>query len=74
MDPVPHLSFDDWGLLHVNTEVLYKGKVSEGGVVCNDSVKEDKNCSDKNRLDVDVLDHVTYYDIDFRGIVLACQA
>jgi hypothetical protein len=73
-DPVPHLPFEDWGFLHVNTEVFYKGKVSEGGVVCNDAAGEDKKCSDKNRLDTNTLDHVSYYDIDFTGIVLACQA
>ncbi len=24
-DPVPHLPLEDWGFLHVNTEVFYKG-------------------------------------------------
>jgi hypothetical protein len=72
-DPVPHLPFEDWGFLHVNTEVFYKGKVGEGHVVCHDTAGEDKSCSDKNRLDTSTLDHVTYYDIDFPGIVTLCQ-
>lgn len=73
-DPVPHLPFQDWGFLHVNTEIYYKGKVSQGFSTCNDAAGEDKKCSDQNRLDTNVLDHVTYYDIDFTSIVLACQA
>ena len=36
-DPVPHLPFEDWGFLHVNTEVFYKGSKKEGGYVCNDA-------------------------------------
>jgi hypothetical protein len=72
-DPVPHLPLEDWGFLHVNTEVFYKGNVKAGPYVCNDKSGEDKKCSDTYRLDTDVLDHVTYYDIDFSGIILACQ-
>lgn len=73
-DPVPHLPLEDWGFLHVNTEVFYKGSNREGHVVCNDVTGEDKACSDKYKIDGNVLDHVTYYDIDFSGIILACQA
>lgn len=36
-DPVPHLPFQDWGFVHVNTEVFYEGKVSDNYVVCNDA-------------------------------------
>jgi predicted lipase len=36
-DPVPHLPFEDWGFLHVNTEVFYKGSKKEGGHICNDA-------------------------------------
>lgn len=35
-DPVPHLPFENWGFLHLNTEVFYKGSVKEGGYVCHD--------------------------------------
>jgi hypothetical protein len=45
-DPVPHLPFEDWGFLHVNTEVFYKGSKKEGFQVCNDATGEDKRCSD----------------------------
>ena len=72
---MPHLPFEDWGFLHVQTEVFYHGTVKQGYKVCNDdSGKEDKSCSDKYKLDVDVLDHLSYFDIDYAGIVLACQA
>lgn len=37
-DPVPHLPFQDWAFLHVNTEVFYEGKVSGHYVVCDDGV------------------------------------
>lgn len=72
-DPVPHLPFEDWGFLHVNTEVFYKGSKKEGGYICNDASGEDKKCCDTYRLDTDRLDHLSYYDIDFTGIVLSCQ-
>lgn len=72
-DPVPHLPLEDWGFLHLNTEVFYKGFNREGHVICNDTTGEDKNCSDKYKVDGNVLDHVSYYDIDFSGIILACQ-
>lgn len=72
-DPVPHLPFQDWGFHHVNTEVFYKATKKDGYVVCNDNQGEDKSCSDQYRLDTSVLDHVSYYDIDFTSITLACQ-
>jgi hypothetical protein len=73
-DPVPHLPMKDWGFLHVPHEIFYSGKVQSGYVTCNDAYnKEDPNCSDKNRLDTNVTDHITYYDIDFTVIVLECQ-
>jgi hypothetical protein len=72
-DPVPHLPKEDWGFLHVNTEVFYKGTVKQGGYICHDESGEDKNCSNQYLLDVNVLDHTSYYDIDFAGIIVACQ-
>jgi len=73
-DPVPHLPLHDWGFNHISHEIFYKGKKTDGYVSCSDTnVKEDSNCSDKNKMDVNVLDHCTYYDIDFTGIVMACQ-
>jgi hypothetical protein len=72
-DPVPHLPLESWGFLHLNTEIFYKGTKKEGAHICNDASGEDKKCSDQYLADVDVLDHVTYFDIDYTGIVLACQ-
>ena len=72
---MPHLPFEDWGFLHLQTEIFYHGKVKDGFKVCNDeSGKEDKTCCDKYLADLDVLDHVSYMDIDYTEIVLACQA
>jgi len=72
-DPVPHLPLEDWGFLHVNTEIFYQGSKKDGAYVCSDANAEDKKCSDSYKLDTDVGDHVSYYDIDFPGIVLTCQ-
>jgi hypothetical protein len=72
-DPVPHLPLEDWGFIHVPTEVFYAGSVKQGFKVCNDATAEDKTCSDKYKADVDIPDHISYYDIDFAGIILACQ-
>lgn len=48
--------------------------MAQGFVTCNDSgSKEDPNCSDKYKADIIVTDHTSYYDIDFAGIILACQ-
>jgi hypothetical protein len=68
------LPLEDWGFLHVNREIFYKSKVKDGHVVCNDLSGEDKNCSDKYLADVDVQDHISYFDIDFAGIIVTCQA
>lgn len=72
-DPVPHLPLEDWGFLHLNTEIFYHGLKKSGFLTCKDDSGEDKNCSDKYKTDTDVLDHVSYYDIDFSGIILLCQ-
>ena len=72
-DPVPHLPLESWGFLHLNTEIFYKGTKKEGAHICNDASGEDKKCSDQYLADVDVLDHLTYFDIDYTGIILACQ-
>jgi hypothetical protein len=73
-DPVPHLPLKEWGFLHVPHEIYYPGKVAQGYTTCTDSsTKEDPNCADKNKVDTNTTDHITYYDIDFAGIVLECQ-
>lgn len=73
-DPVPHLPPSDFGFTHNPHEIFYRAFVREGYVTCNDSgSKEDPNCSDKYKLDVMVTDHISYYDIDFAGIIITCQ-
>jgi hypothetical protein len=72
-DPVPHLPMKDWGFLHLNNEVFYKGTLKAGPHMCKDATDEDKNCSNQYLVDVNILDHISYYDIDFTGIMLACQ-
>lgn len=72
-DPVPHLPPKDWAFEHIQTEVFYEGSLKKGYKVCNDENGEDNNCSNKYLIDGDVLDHVTYYDIDFSAVVVACQ-
>jgi hypothetical protein len=48
--------------------------VKDGHAICNDLSGEDKNCSNKYLADVDVQDHISYFDIDFAGIIVTCQA
>jgi len=48
--------------------------VKDGYKVCSDGPgKEDPHCSDKYAVDVNVADHLSYYGIDFAGIIVACQ-
>ncbi len=63
----------EWGFEHIQTEIFYEGDLKKGYKICNDAVTEDKACSDKYNVDLGVVDHLTYYDIDFAGIILACQ-
>lgn len=72
-DPVPHLPPAVWGFEHIQTEIFYEADTKKGYKICNDASGEDKTCSDKYKTDVDVLDHLTYYDIDFTANVLGCQ-
>jgi pimeloyl-ACP methyl ester carboxylesterase len=72
-DPVPHLPNLDWGFQHIGTEVFYKGSLKEGGRVCSDGGSEDKSCSDQYWVDLDVTDHLSYFDLDFTGTILTCQ-
>jgi len=72
-DPVPHLPPEVWGFQHVQTEIFYEGDLKKGYKICNDASSEDKSCSDKSLTDLNVLDHLTYYDIDFTANVLGCQ-
>ena len=71
-DPVVHLPPEDLGFRHIQTEIFYQGSVSQGYKICNDERAEDKNCSDQYYADVNYIDHGTYYDIDFNGIILTC--
>ena len=54
-DPVPHLPPHSFGFNHVPHEVFQKGNIKDGYVLCNDSAdREDPNCSDKFKVDVNV--------------------
>jgi hypothetical protein len=71
-DPVVHLPPEDFGFRHIQTEIFYQGSVSEGYKICSDDKVEDKTCSDQYLADINYVDHGTYYDIDFNGIILTC--
>lgn len=74
-DPVPHLPPLEFSFLHVIHEIFYKGNFHSSYRTCTDTLtKEDPQCSDQYLVDPNVLDHTTYYDIDFAGLILACQA
>ena len=73
-DPVPHLAPHDFGFNHQVHEIFYKGNVKGGYVSCNDGpTKEDPKCCNQFLADVMVTDHLSYYEIDFAGIILGCQ-
>ena len=71
-DPVVHLPPETLEFRHIQTEIFYQGSVSQGYKLCNDQNAEDKNCSDQYTFDTNYIDHGTYYDIDFSGIILTC--
>lgn len=73
-DPVPHLAPHNFGFNHVVHEIFYESTVTKGFTVCKDSpTSEDPKCCNKYLADVMVTDHLTYYGIDFSGIILTCQ-
>jgi hypothetical protein len=72
-DPVPHLPPEVFGFQHARTEIFYETDLKKGYKVCLDESAEDKTCSDKFKTDVNVLDHLSYYGLDFSGVILACQ-
>jgi hypothetical protein len=39
--------------------------MKQGYKVCLDEQEEDKQCSDKYNVDLDVFDHTTYFDYNF---------
>jgi len=67
-DPVPHLPLEAMGFAHPPTEVWYD---ESGGSyrVCSATNGEDPTCSDSLPLDIDLLDHLWYMNID---IALLC--
>lgn len=69
-DPVPHLPYVLWGFHHLETEVFYES--NSKFKVC-DETGEDKTCSNKYELDLNVLDHLTYFGQDYAAEVLLCQ-
>jgi predicted lipase len=55
-DPVPHLPFESWGFHQNPVEIFYNQKQTSYKV-CNES-GEDKLCSDRYLLDLNVLDRM----------------
>lgn len=47
--------------------------MKKGYKVCLDETAEDKTCSNKYKTDLNVLDHTSYYGLDFPGVIVACQ-
>lgn len=73
-DPVPHSPSPVLGFHQVAHEVFYKAGLNSGYFDCNDDgSREDPNCSNKFIANVVITDHLSYYDIDFSGIILGCQ-
>lgn len=67
-DPVPHLALTSMGYKHHNTEVYYEyffiiKPRYESYKICNDD-GEDKTCANKNIANLNVHDHVHYFDLD----------
>jgi hypothetical protein len=75
-DPVPHLppqtlAFQPF-FHHPTTEVYYGQLDSTGPYkVCADA--EDKSCSNKNLVDVDLLMHLNYVGFDFISNYIGCK-
>lgn len=68
-DPVPHLPFEKWGFIHIDTEVFYN-EASSSYRICQKG--EDENCSN-GQLDLNVLDHLNYMGQDITLYMIKCQ-
>jgi predicted lipase len=62
-DPVPHLPLYKMGFRHMATEVFYPTDDSLGYHICDGS-GEDPKCSNRNKLDLDVADHLHYLGVE----------
>ena len=75
-DPVPHLPpqklLGKAFFHHPNTEVYYEQFDSLGEYkVCEE--EEQKDCSNKNLVDINLLMHLNYVGFDFIGNYLGCK-
>lgn len=68
-DPVPHLPLESWGFLHVDNEVYYSDDTNY--VICNKG--EDDNCSNRDLININVLDHLNYMGQDIVPYYLGCH-
>ncbi len=59
-DPVPHLLLSTFGFKHIDLEIYYE-EDSNSYTICQEG--EDKNCSDKNFLSLNISDHLDYMGI-----------
>ena len=71
-DPVPHLPPSDWGFRHLTTEVFYN-ELNTSYKVCSSTNSEDPLCSNQYLIDGNILDHLTYFGIDYNKQTLLCQ-
>ena len=67
-DPVPHLPLQSMGFRHNPTEVFYDRR-QKSYKICDGS-GEDKSCSDKYLLPLNVVNHLNYLGFDFTTYVL----
>ena len=73
-DPVPHLPPISFNFEHPAPEVYYEQLKSLGShKVCNATDGEDKTCSDKHLVDLNLLMHLSYVGFDFTSNYLACK-
>mmetsp|Transcript_21549 Transcript_21549/g.28061 ORF Transcript_21549/g.28061 Transcript_21549/m.28061 type:complete len:271 (-) Transcript_21549:188-1000(-) len=70
-DPVPHLPLEAMGFYHEPTEIFYN-ELNNDYTICNSSDGEDSSCSDKYYEDLNLLDHLSYMNIDFLAAVTVC--
>lgn len=67
-DPVPHLPLEAMGFAHPAQEIWYNEDQSRY-TTCSATDGEDPSCSDSVPLDIDVIDHLSYMQLD---IALMC--
>ncbi|KRX00063.1 hypothetical protein PPERSA_07260 [Pseudocohnilembus persalinus] len=66
-DPVPHVPPKSFGFFHPAQEIFYdkSSDPSKSHTLCSTTNGEDPTCSDKYKLDTNVVDHVFYEGWDY---------